>query len=346
MLTLEPEDLPVSCVICSTGDRGDIGSVDYRHCCLKPPDYSFRGFFISSYLSTMRRCSFGGITMDVLKKLISGDNAVKYLLRLEDGNTIETLYMHDKDLKLTYHSTVCVSSQVGCKIGCIFCATGKQGFVRNLSADEIFEQVSLCNLHCLSSGIIPVDAVVLAGMGEPLLNYKNVAAAMQRLHSDLGISNFEIATIGIIPGIYRLIEDFKNGRISIRLNLSLHASNDEHRKKLIPSAQYDIKSIINSAVDFAAALGTRVRIRYALFKGLNDSDEDIERLCALLEGKPVKIIISRYNDNNVTGLAAPGESEVVDFFNKIRGRIDCGIFHNFGSDIKGGCGQLRQAETV
>lgn len=282
--------------------------------------------------------------MDILEKLTGKDNSIKYLFRLEDGQTVETLYMHDRALKLTYHSTVCVSSQVGCKMGCIFCATGRQGFIRNLSVHEIFEQVDICNSNCLNSGIMPVDAVVFAGMGEPLLNYENVKNAMFSIYSHLGIGNFEVATVGIVPQIYRMIEDFKEKSINIRLNLSLHASTDEQRKRLIPlSSQYDIDSIINAAVRYAKVFGTKVRLRYALFKGLNDTAEDVERLCTLLTDKPVKLIVSEYNDNGVPGLTAPGRSDVEEFCRRVGKKVDCGIFYNFGSDIKGGCGQLRQA---
>lgn len=286
--------------------------------------------------------------MEVLRKLVSSDNSsIKYLLKLEDNNTVETLYMYDKDLKLTYHSTVCVSSQVGCKLGCLFCATGKQGYVRNLSVDEIIEQVNICNNHCINSGIDPIDAVVFAGMGEPLLNYENINAAIYRIYSDFGIRNFEIATVGIVTHIHRLIDDFKDKMIHIRLNLSLHASTDELRKKLIPFAsQYNLTAIIEAAVAYAEAFSTKARIRYAIFKGLNDTVEDIDRLCKLLENKPVKLILSQYNENSVPGLIVPSLSEVLDFYNKISGRIDCSIFYNFGSDVKGGCGQLRQIGVV
>lgn len=286
--------------------------------------------------------------MEVLRKLVSSDNcSIKYLLKLEDNNTVETLYMYDKDLKLTYHSTVCVSSQVGCKLGCLFCATGKQGYVRNLSADEIMEQVNICNNHCINSGIAPIDAVVFAGMGEPLLNYENIKMSIRKIRLDFGISNFEIATVGIVPRIYQLIDDFKDKMIHIRLNLSLHASTDELRKKLIPYvSEYDINTIIKVAVEYAEAFNTKARIRYAIFKDLNDTAEDIDRLCKLLENKPVKLILSQYNENNMPGLKSPDWSEVLYFYNKISKRIDCGIFYNFGSDIKGGCGQLRQTLAV
>ena len=281
--------------------------------------------------------------METLRKLAGEDNSIKYLFQLDDKNTIETLYMYDKDSKLTYHSTVCVSSQVGCSMGCKFCATGMQGFIRNLSVDEIIEQVNTCNIYCSNQGIIPIDAVVFAGMGEPLLNYENVKAAILEINSRFGIKCFELATVGIVPQIYSMIEDFTGKDIFIRLNLSLHASSDDKRKMLIPyTSKHDIHEIICAAVDYAKAFNTKVRIRYMLIKGVNDSDEDIARLKKLLGNKPVKLVISQYNDNDIQGLIAPEQSEIQDFHDKISKSIECEIFHNFGSRINGGCGQLRQ----
>ncbi len=281
--------------------------------------------------------------MKVLKRLVSKDSSIKYLFELSDGETVESLHMYDAESKLTYHSTICVSSQVGCRIGCKFCATGAEGFVRNLSGDEIFQQVNISNADCVNSGTIPIDAVVFAGMGEPLLNYENVKCAIHKINSELGINNFELATAGVVPGIYKMIEDFNGKHINVRLNISLHASAEDQRKRIIPLAcQYHIPELIKAAVDYADAFDTRVRIRYALFKGFNDTQDDVERLCALLGNKPLKLIVSRYNDNNVSGLAAPDLSEVEEFCRRFDKRIDCGIFYNFGSDIKGGCGQLRR----
>lgn len=281
--------------------------------------------------------------MEVLRKLVSKDGSVKYLFKLEDSNTIETLYMHDRNQKLTYQSTVCVSSQVGCKLGCIYCATGMQGYVRNLSADEIVQQVSICNFHYTYSKIPAIDAVVFAGMGEPLLNYENVKMAIHKIYSDLGINHFEVVTVGIVPYIHEMIKDFYDKGIHIRLNISLHASTNELRKKLIPfTVKYDIDAIIRAAVEYAEAFDTKVRMRYMIFKGLNDTGEDVERLWRLLEDKPIKLIISQYNENNVPGLIPPSHADILEFCEKVGKKIDCGTFYNFGNDIKGGCGQLRR----
>lgn len=282
--------------------------------------------------------------MEILEKLKSCDGSVKFLLKLDDVNTIEILYMHDYRLELTYHSTVCVSTQVGCRIGCMFCASGKNGFERNLSCGEIYEQVEISGKYCKDTGLMPIDAVVFAGMGEPLLNYSNVKKAIYRISRNLGIRNFEIATVGIIPGIYRMIRDFSGSNINIRLNLSLHAATDELREKLIPvTAKYGIDAIVRAVSDYAEAFKTRVRVRYMLFSGLNDTEADAGKITGLFVGKPVKLVISSYNDNCIPGLTAPDENEPIKFCKKVGDRIKCEAFHNFGSDIRGGCGQLRQA---
>ena len=285
--------------------------------------------------------------MKVLRKLTSQDHSEKYLMGLEDGNAVETLYMFDEKHQLTFHSTVCVSSQVGCNMGCRFCATGKQGFTRNLSIKEIIGQVDLCNSTRKNARTVPIDAVVFAGMGEPLLNYEQVKAAILVMHSRFGISHFELATVGVVPKIYEIIKDFQGTDISIRLNISLHASSDDQRSQIIPMTErYDIDTIIQAAADYANAFGVKVRIRYMLFRDFNGKDEDIKRLTDLLGGKPVKLIISQYNENNIQGLIPSGHLEVLEFYNKISRTIDSEIFHNFGSDIQGGCGQLRQTMVV
>jgi 23S rRNA (adenine2503-C2)-methyltransferase len=285
--------------------------------------------------------------MNIIKKVKGCDHSVKHLLRLDDGNTIEALYMFDHERKLTYHSTVCVSSQVGCAVGCRFCATGEQGFLRNLEKSEILEQVLICGTVPRAEGLLPIDAVVFAGMGEPLLNYEHVLGAMFDLRDTQGISHFELATVGIVPRMYDLITDLKDSGIHLRLNLSLHGATDEKRSRLMPvNRKYGITEILKAAADYAAATHTKARIRYMLIKGLNDSDKDVRSLTELLEGLPVKLILSQYNDNKMNGLFPAEALEVLNFYNKIKEHVDCEIFHNFGGGINGGCGQLRRSEKV
>jgi 23S rRNA (adenine2503-C2)-methyltransferase len=302
---------------------------------------AFQGFLFSW---TLTRSNISEETMKILKKLKSEDNACKYLIGLDDMNSVETLYMFDKDMSLTYHSTVCVSSQVGCNMGCRFCATGEQAFIRNLTADEIHGQVELCDKNRRIEGYPPIDAVVFAGMGEPLLNYPGVIAAVERIRDNMNLCHFELSTVGVVPRIYDLARYLKNSSIRLRLNISLHAPTDEKRLTLIPyTKKYGVNDIIAAAEDFANATKSKARIRYMLIKGLNDSDEDIDNLIILMQGRPLKLIISQYNDNNKESLAPSNPLDVLNFYNKMKEAIDCDIFHNFGGAILGGCGQLRQA---
>lgn len=285
--------------------------------------------------------------MKVLKAINGTDGSTKYLFELKDKTTIETLYMFDRSLKLTYNSTICVSSQVGCNMGCVFCATGQQGFTRNLIPTEIEQQVNICNIHCKEAGTIPIEAVVFAGMGEPLLNYENVKTAIFNIVRNMGIHDFELVTVGIVPTIYKLINDFLDKSINIRLNISLHATLDKVRKKIIPITQENcINDIIDVAVKYAKAFNNTVRLRYILFDGINDTEDDVQRIIGLLKNKPLKLILSQYNENNIPCLTSSSELKLLDFYKKVKGSIDCEIFHSFGLDIKGGCGQLKQSEIT
>ena len=284
--------------------------------------------------------------MIVLKQLETED-AVKYLFGLNDGNTIETLYMCDRERQLTYHSTVCVSSQAGCAMKCRFCATGEGGLIRNLTAEEIFEQVNICDQNCRQGGYFPLDAVVFAGMGEPLLNYDHVLIAIELIKNRLGLRKFELATVGIVPNIRRLAEDAAKIGVNVRLNLSLHAPTDKKRARLIPmTTTYGVNEILAAGKYYADITGSRVRLRYMLIKGFNDTPDDLEQLSRLLAGKNMKLVLSGYNDNHISGLKAPDRLDVLDFYNKIKDKAECDIFRNFGGEIRGGCGQLRRNEKI
>lgn len=281
------------------------------------------------------------------ERILSSDGAAKFLIGLEDGQTIETLYMHDSEQRLTFNSTVCVSSQVGCAVGCRFCATGEQGFFRNLTAQEIVGQVLLCDSYRKSAAQNPIDAVVFAGMGEPLLNFDQVSEALAQLSQHHGFRSFELASVGVVPKIKALAEVVQALDIRLRLNISLHATTDAQRARLIPMTErYGIEDILDAASCFATATDTTVRIRYMLLKDVNTTDSDMRRLIGLLKDRPFKLIISSYNDNTINGLLAPTPLDVLNFYNKIKTDLDCGIFRSFGGEVLGGCGQLRQARKI
>ena len=157
--------------------------------------------------------------MKILRKVKGHDLSEKYLIELGDKNTVEALYMCDPERTLTFSSTLCISSQVGCAVGCAFCATGRQGFVRHLDEKEMAGQVLLA-VKDGGKNRMPLEAVVFAGMGEPLYNMENVTAAMLSLREELGLSRHELATAGVAPKIEELAHFVRETGIFIRLNLS------------------------------------------------------------------------------------------------------------------------------
>ena len=280
--------------------------------------------------------------MKILRKIQGHDLSEKYLIELDDQNTVEAIYMCDPERTLTFSSTLCVSSQAGCAVGCAFCATGRQGFARSLEEKEIVGQVLLA-VKDGGKKRMPLEAVVFAGMGEPLYNMENVTAAMLSLRDELGISRHELATAGVAPKIGEMARFSRETGIMIRLNLSLHAPTDEKRAQLIPlTARYDIKTLLNAAEEYAHMTGATVRVRYMLIRSLNDSEEDARALIRRLRGRPFKLILSGYNDNGIAGLEPVSRADIEAFYNRVKGEIPCGIFRSFGAEIAGGCGQLRR----
>jgi 23S rRNA (adenine2503-C2)-methyltransferase len=280
--------------------------------------------------------------MKILRKVKDHDLSEKYLIELGDKNTVEALYMCDPERTLTFSSTLCISSQVGCAVGCAFCATGRQGFVRHLDEKEMAGQVLLA-VKDGGKNRMPLEAVVFAGMGEPLYNMENVTAAMLSLREELGLSRHELATAGVAPKIEELAHFVRETGIFIRLNLSLHAPTDEKRACLIPmTARYDIKTLLDAADAYARLTDTTVRLRYMLIKGLNDTEEDAKTLIQRLAGRRVKLILSGYNDNQIKGLQPVCPGDIEAFYHRVKNEISCGIFRNFGAEIAGGCGQLRR----
>ena len=279
--------------------------------------------------------------MKILRRVQGSDHSVKYLIELHDKNTVEALYMCDPERTLTFSSTLCVVAG-GCAVGCAFCATGKQGLVRSLSEEEISGQVRLA-VKDGGEKRMPLEAVVFAGMGEPLYNMENVTAAMLSLREETGLKSHELATAGVAPKILELARFSRETGIFIRLNVSLHAPTDEKRARLIPmTARYDIKTLLDAADAYARLTDTTVRLRYMLIKGLNDTEEDARTLIRRLRGRRVKLILSGYNDNAIAGLEPVCREDIEAFYGRVENEIPCGIFRNFGAEIAGGCGQLRR----
>jgi 23S rRNA (adenine2503-C2)-methyltransferase len=258
---------------------------------------------------------------------------VKWLWRLHDGALVETVLMHYAE-----RSTVCISSQAGCAMGCGFCATGQAGFERQLTTGEIVEQVARAVQQARPRRL---SNVVLMGMGEPLANYERVWPAVERMHADMGLSarHLTISTVGIVPGIRRLAgED-----LPVNLAVSLHAANDELRDELVPINQrYPLAELMDACAVYLAAKGRRLSFEWALIAGVNDRDRDAVELSQL--ARPLGAHVNLIPLNPTTGYDTPGSPalRVRDFRDLLRSLgVNATVRQNRGTDIDAACGQLR-----
>lgn len=274
--------------------------------------------------------------------LESGDGrSRKALITLEDGEKIETVLMQSKSGRVT----ACVSSQVGCALGCSFCATGKMGFSRDLTIGEIVDQVLLWNRD-LKKGRrnSRVDHVVVMGMGEPFLNYENVMEAIKVMNSEdglgIGARKISISTVGIVPGILSLAES----GLPINLAISLHASNDRLRVQLMPIAvSYSLKKIFEAVDMYIEKTNRKVMFEYLMIDGVNDDLRYARELVELFKRKSLYMLnLINYNQ---TGIYRPSRPEQIKRFMGIleKNHINATLRHSFGHDIGAACGQLAGA---
>jgi 23S rRNA (adenine2503-C2)-methyltransferase len=261
----------------------------------------------------------------------------KVLLRLSDGRTIEAVLMHYEG-----RHTVCVSSQVGCAIGCPFCATGQGGFQRNLSAGEMVSQV-LYFAQQLETRGEPITNVVLMGMGEPLANYEAVWESIRILNDPrgfgLGARRFTISTIGLVPGIRRLAQE----KPAVRLAVSLHAAENALRDQLVPvNRRYPLAELITACREYVHRKGRRVSFEYALIDGINDSVEQARELGHLLHGLLCHVNLIALNPTEGCDYQPSNRKRIVAFRRELN---RMGIMNTVrlgrGIDIQAGCGQLR-----
>lgn len=276
----------------------------------------------------------------ILKKLISVDGTTKYIFKFDDGEIVEGVLM-----KYKYGNTLCVSTQVGCRMGCAFCASGMGGLKRNLSAGEILEQVLLVNRD--QGGDVKnrkVTNIVLMGMGEPLDNYDNVTKFIKLVSSSEGINisqrNITLSTCGLVSKIYKLADD----GFCVNLTISLHATDDEKRKKIMPIANtYTIGEIIKACKYYFEKTGRRFAFEYALVSGENDSLKDADKLVALLRGLPCLVNLIPLNYVKEKNLIGTGERQVKAFLDRLlANKINATKRRTMGADISGACGQLRR----
>lgn len=271
-----------------------------------------------------------------VKTFVSKDKrAVKALINLKDGLKIESVLMRHQNKR----NTVCVSCQVGCPLDCVFCATGKMGFVRNLESFEIIEQV-LFFARYLKEQKQRVTNVVFMGMGEPFLNYKSVLSAIRILNDkegfNLGARRFSISTVGIIEGIEKLARE----KLEVNLAISLHAADDKLRSKIMPiNKKYPLLEVLKTVDGYIKRTRRRVMIEYIMIKGVNDSDEHAQKLAELMKRPLCFVNLISYNP---TGIFKPSSSKRIKRFKEIleKERVVVTQRYRFGQDIGAACGQL------
>jgi 23S rRNA (adenine2503-C2)-methyltransferase len=240
--------------------------------------------------------------------------------------------------------TLCVSTQVGCAMGCSFCMTATMGLVRNLSAGEIADQVYRVNADLRALGLPgdrPLTNLVYMGMGEPLHNYAGVMRSLELLLHEEG-ANFShrhitVSTSGLVPNIVRFGEESQ-----VKLAVSLNATTDEQRATLMPvDKKWNIAALMDAVRKFPSRQGRRVTFEYVLLRGVNDSDEDAARLAGLLRSLPVKVNLIAYNENPGLGFGDPGQERVQAFRAELQKRgVTSMVRKNRGRDIAAACGQL------
>jgi len=277
---------------------------------------------------------------EVVLDELSGDGTRKWVLKLNDGNQIETVYIPETD-----RGTLCVSSQVGCALDCSFCSTGRRGFNRNLSTAEIISQVWLAS-KLLEEEKKPgrkITNVVLMGMGEPLLNFDNVVRAVRIMMDDFayGLSKrrVTVSTAGVVPAIDKL-----GDVLDMRLAVSLHATNDELRNELVPlNNKYPLKELIAACRRFIDKQNTRSRItfEYVMLDGVNDTEKHARELIKLLKGLPVLMNLIPFNPFTNSGYRSTPIKKIEQFSNiLIQAGMTTVIRRTRGEDIDAACGQL------
>jgi len=268
----------------------------------------------------------------IAHRSIASDETRKYLLRLHDGEVIETV-----GIPTAKRLTVCVSSQVGCPMNCDFCATGKGGFTRNLNAHEIVDQV----LTVAEDFQRRVSHVVFMGMGEPLLNLKAVVAAVKSLNRDVGIGqrNLTVSSVGIPQQIPRLAKE----KLQITLAISLHAPNQTLREQLIPSGGgYPLSQLMADCREYVEKTHRRVSFEYILLAGVNDTPDHAEELAQLLRGFQTHVNLIPYNPISEVDYQRPDKKRIQAFQSALEdAKIAVSVRYSRGLDADAACGQLR-----
>lgn len=267
-------------------------------------------------------------TMTIKDIYVSRDT-IKYAFELQDGYCIETVC-----IKRRTGNTVCVSTMVGCPVGCIFCASGKNGFIRNLSPAEIVQQIVLLREH--------VNRIVFMGMGEPLFNYENLIKSIHILRDRNGLDfptdGINVSTVGPVEQMKRLREE----HLKIQFTLSLHATDQATRNMIMPHMRSnDINSVVETALSYSERHNRKITIAYLLAPGINDRASDVKQLGKWFRGKNVLINLLQYNETACNKIKRPNKQQIVAFKMRLeKAGLEVKLRESRGNRIKAACGQL------
>lgn len=296
------------------------------------------------------RARLAADTLDTLprvqRKLVSKiDGTVKFLFRLHDGACVESVFMRYK-----HGNTLCISSQVGCRMGCRFCASTIGGKERDLLPSELLGQVIAAQRETGER----VSNIVMMGIGEPLDNYDNVVKFLRLVNDpkglNIGYRHISLSTCGVVPGIYKLAEE----NFPITLSISLHAATDEKRSSIMPvNNKWHISELLAACAEYYKTTGRRISFEYTLIHGKNDTPEDARELAELLNGAlrpvgaPIHVNLIRVNEVDETGFRA-GSTESANAFAALLTKmgITATVRRRLGADVNAACGQLRRADST
>lgn len=268
---------------------------------------------------------------------ISNDKTIKNAFRLYDKNIVEGVL-----IPTTNRMTACISSQVGCSLTCKFCATGRLERLRNLTPDEIYDQVVLIRNQAIEHYQIPLSNIVYMGMGEPLLNYKNTLESIEKITSPSGLNMSPQRITVSTAGIAKMISKLGDDQVKFNLALSLHAANDEKRNKIMPINEHNaLDSLAEALIYFYNKTGTRVTFEYIIFKDFNDQIEDAADLVRFWKKVPSKVNIIEYNPIDDGEFQQTTEERLKAFVSHLeKNKVIVNVRRSRGKDIDAACGQL------
>lgn len=265
----------------------------------------------------------------LVKNICKSSDTEKYVYELKDNKYIETVFIKRRD-----GGTVCVSTQVGCPVGCIFCESGRNGFVRNLTSSEIVQQIILLRRK--------VNRIVFMGMGEPLFNYDNLIKAIHILRDRYGLNfptdGITISTVGPVDQLKKLREE----HLKIQLTISLHAATQSARNRIIPHMRiYAIEDVVKQALSYSERHNRKIVFAYLLLPGINDQPSDVRQLAKWFRGKKVMINVLQYNPTSNSRIKAPQKREIVAFKHQLeQAGLEVTMRVSHGREINAACGQL------